>query len=54
MKIKVLGHVDLQTGKVYDNNDNEVSIKESFRSEDNLKERLERRRAWLAGEFNYF
>ena len=51
-KPKVLGKVDFSTGVVYDNNGNIVP-KKSFTASDDLQERLERRRAWLAGEFSY-
>ena len=51
-KPKVLGKVDLSTGIAYDNNGN-VMPKERFAASDDLQERLDRRRAWLAGEFSY-
>lgn len=54
MKLKVLGRVDLSTGKIYDSNGKEVTMpKPEPLNVEELKERLERRRAWLAGEFSY-
>ena len=54
MKLKVLGRVDLSTGKIYDNEGKEVSIsKPKPLDMKELQDRLERRRSWLAGEFSY-
>ena len=54
MKLRVLGRVDLSTGKIYDNDGKEVTIpKPKPLNVEELQERLERRRAWLAGEFSY-
>lgn len=54
MKLKVLGRVDLSTGKIYDNKGNEVILpKPSMPNFDKIQEAQERRRAWLAGEFGY-
>lgn len=54
MKLRVLGRVDLATGKIYDNEEREVTIpKPEPLNVKELQERLERRRAWLAGEFSY-
>lgn len=50
MKLKVLGKVDLATGKIYDTNGKEiVKAKPAPFNRKEIEERLERRRAWLAG-----
>jgi len=58
MELKVLGHVDLETGKVYNNEGKDITpepmtMKDFQKYLDDTNERLERRRAWLAGEFSY-
>jgi hypothetical protein len=50
MPIKVLGRVDLATGKIYDIDGTEiVKAKPAPFNRKEIEERLERRRAWLAG-----
>ncbi len=47
---KVLGRVDLTTGKIYDIDGTEiVKAKPAPFNRKEIDERLERRRAWLAG-----
>ena len=54
MKLRVLGRVDLATGRIYDNEGEEVTIpKPKPLNVEELQERLERRSAWLAGEFSF-
>lgn len=50
MPIKVLGRIDLATGKIYDIDRTEiVKAKPAPFNRKEIEERLERRRAWLAG-----
>ena len=50
MTLKVLGRVDLATGKIYDIDGKEiVKAKPAPFNRQEIDERLERRRAWLAG-----